>query len=141
MPRVKSFRIARLYNVGSYEHVRVELEIDLGPADSARVAFAGAERILAMMDPKNRLYTQTEILQDRNRLQRMREMPHEEFERCYGGYAGTREEYLGRIEANINEHQAHLDRWRMRQARARRLLDDLGGAYTYTDHKLDWEDV
>lgn len=24
--------------------------------------------------------------------------------------------------------------------RARQLLDDLGGAYTYTDHKLDWED-
>ena len=35
MPRIKSITVARLFNIGNYEHKRIELTVELNPGDRA----------------------------------------------------------------------------------------------------------
>lgn len=35
MPHIKSITVARLFNLGNYEHKRIELTVDLNPGDHA----------------------------------------------------------------------------------------------------------
>lgn len=98
--KVSRFTIARLYNIGHYEHVRYELTIDIAPEDSPRTAFVDAERILSMLDPRGRLYTQEEIDRERKRFEEMRKLTDSQHQQSYGrpdiDYVGTRQEYEAR---------------------------------------------
>lgn len=83
--------IGRLYNLGSYEHVRYELTA-------------------------------------------------EEFRRRNGHFEGTPEEYVQRCKEMHGQNVAERNAWEERSAKARKMMDDLGGAAKWRDAKLDWED-
>lgn len=51
MPRLSRFSIARLYNLGNYEHVRYELTVEVPPECSAKEAFLAALQLLHSADP------------------------------------------------------------------------------------------
>jgi hypothetical protein len=114
--------------------------VDLGPRDSAEAAMIGLEKIMEAMNPKRTCKTWEEIKREEFRLAELRNMSNEDFHRQQGrSYAGTREEYQDWIGAGIAEQKQRIDAWDKRHAKARRLLDNLGGASKWKDAKLDWD--
>jgi hypothetical protein len=63
----------------------------------------------------------------------------EEFRRRYGHFEGTPAEFLARCKKSHDENVASRYAWEARSARARKMLEDLGGAANWKDAKLDWE--
>jgi hypothetical protein len=142
MNRISKITVARLYNLGSYEHVRYELTVEVPEGASATNAIIGVEKILAGLSPlKNAcIKSEQEIERLRREIQEMRTMPVADWERRYGSYQGTVREIIERHEAELNESIAKRAAALSRSARARELFDDLGGAEKWTDAKLDWDD-
>lgn len=140
---ITKITIGRLYNLGSYEHVRYELTAEVREGESPATAILGMERILAALSPKTHTHSRSELEREKLLIERMRlklsdEGP-EEFRRCHGGFVGTPEEYIERCEQSHAENVAARDAWEARSAKARKLLEDLGGAANWKDAKLDWE--
>lgn len=143
--KITRITIGRLYNLGSYEHVRYELALEIPDGQSASAAVDGAERIFSALSPKEPGSVQTEITiqHEARRVQDMKDRlakDPEDFERYYRGYVGTPEEYINRCEQSLNESIAKREAWKARSKKARELLDDLGGASKWHDAKLEWED-
>lgn len=143
--RVSKITVARLYNLGSYEHARYELTIEVPEGASAAKTLRGIERLLSALSPKppGDVKSDAEIDRERHRLLEMKKLLADnpaDFERFHGGYKGTADEYLTRIESGLHESIAKREVWEARAAKARELLDDLGGAAEWKDAKLDWED-
>jgi hypothetical protein len=141
--QISKITVARLYNLGSYEHVRYELTVDVLDGESAAVALIGVERIMEALNPRplNAATSRTEILRKRQQLETHSKLSDEEFSRYHGNSSvGTRAEYVERIRVGIDEDEQKLIALEARAAKARKLLDDLGGAATWKDAKLDWED-
>jgi len=138
---ITKITIGRLYNLGSYEHVRYEMTAEIAEGESASKALIGLEKILSALNPKapGSVPDEDAIKRDIRRLQEMRALNDEDFERFHGGYKGTRAEYLDRISQSIAEGTERLNAWKAKAAKARELLDDLGGAAEFKDAKLDWE--
>jgi hypothetical protein len=143
--RISRITVERLYNLGSYEHVRYGLTIDLPEGCDLKVssAFVGVERILEALNP-NKLKccdSEDELNRKALRLQEDALLSNEEFHRRYGrDYAGTRAEYQERMRKGWEESKAKREQVVARAKNARLLLDDLGGASQWKDAKLDWED-
>lgn len=143
--KITRVTIGRLYNLGSYEHVRYELTVEIPDGESASKAVAGIERIFAALNPREpgSVQTETTILHDTRRVQDMKDRlakSPEDFEQYYRGYVGTPEEYIARCEESLNESIAKREAWKARSRKARELLDDLGGAAKWHDAKLEWND-
>ena len=134
--------IARLYNLGSYEHARYEITAEISEGESASKALIGLEKILSALNPKppGSVPSEDETKREIRRLEEMRALDDDTFERCHGGYKGTRAEYIERISKSIAEGTARREAWQAKAEKARDLLDDLGGAAEWKDAKLDWED-
>ena len=134
--------VARLYNLGSYEHVRYELSVEVPDGQSASKALLGTERLLAALNPKSPYPSETEIAHDKRRVERMKELlgkGEEEFRRENTHFVGTPEEYIARCEESVSEAVNRRQEWKSRQQRARQLFDDLGGAAKWHDAKLEWD--
>lgn len=142
MPRISKITIGRLFNLGSYEHVRYELTAEIDPGESAEVAVVAIERILSALNPKmpGSVISEEEIRRKEAELARMIAMPDDEFDRYHRGYVGTRQEYLDRIAEGIGENKVKRAAWLARSKKARQMLNDLGGAAEWKDAKLDWDD-
>lgn len=140
--RITKITIGRLFNLGSYEHVRYELSADVGESESVETAVIGLEKVLAGLNPKrpSAVKSRDEIDREIRRLAEMRALNNDDFERFHGGYKDTREEYLERISKGIADDETKLRAWQERSQRARELLDDLGAASVWTDAKQSWED-
>ncbi len=141
---ITKITIGRLYNLGSYEHVRYELTAEVKDGDSAKETITGMERILEALSPKTSTHSREELAREKHQVQemhrRLSEEGPDEFRRYYGhGFEGTPEEYIGRCEQSHEENVKRRAAWEARSARARELLDDLGGAAKWKDAKLDWE--
>lgn len=140
---VSKITVARLYNLGNFEHCRYELTIDIPAGESAGTALLGAERILEALNPKTSTHDRDDL--DRG-LRRLRELETDlvldenEFRRKHGHIVGTPTEYHARCSEMHNVEVMKRDAWEAGQAKARKLLDDLGGAANWKDAKLDWED-
>lgn len=142
---VSRITIGRLYNLGSYEHVRYELTVDVKEGESPGTAILGMEKILSALSPKTCTHSRDELLRDRRRINEMRrclaEDGHDEFKRINGYHiVGTPEEYIQRCEESHAENVAKRDAWEARSEKARKMLEDLGGAANWKDAKLEWED-
>ena len=142
---ITKITIGRLYNLGSYEHVRYELTAEVPQGESPATAIIGMEKILAALSPKTSTHSRDELAREKRQVEEMhRKLSDEgpdEFRRYYGhSFVGTPEEYIGRCEQSYSENVARREAWEARSAKARRLLDDLGGAANFKDAKLDWED-
>lgn len=141
---ISRITVGRLYNTGSYEHIKYELTVDIHPGDSAEDAMLGMEKILTALSPKTHTHSRDELAREFKRVQDMHELLREhgaeEFKRRHGHFEGTPEEYIGRCEQAHAENRQARTSWEQRSDKARELLDDLGGAAVWTDAKLDWQD-
>ena len=143
--QVTKITIARLYNLGSYEHERYEICVEVPDGQSAAEAMIGVKKIMQGLAPASKSCTKdrAELARERRRIADMRdkltELGEEEFRRRHGFYEGTATEYIGRCEQRLLEDTLKRDKWELRAEKARKLLDDLGGAAVWKDAKLDWE--
>lgn len=141
--RVTRVTVARLHNIGNYEHVRFEVSAEIAPGDSAAETIVGLERLLEAMDPRDKpTASEIDIRNRKAQWEDLMAMSEEDFRRRHplGSFEGTRLEYLNRVKAGILESEEKLALWNAKQAKARQLFDNLAGAAVWTDHKLDWED-
>jgi len=142
--KITKLTIARLYNLGSYEHVRYELTAEITEGESPATALLGLEKIIAALSPKTSTRSRTELERAKRQLEDMHKKLSDEgpdaFRRYHGSFVGTPEEYIERCEQSHAENVARRDAWEARSAKARKMLEDLGGAANWKDSKLDWED-
>jgi len=141
--RVSKITIGRLYNLGSYEHIRYELTAEVPEGESPATALLGLEKIITALSPKTSTHTRDELARDLRRLEEMHALLSDEgpekFRYRHGHFEGTPEEYIERCERSHSENVARRDAWEGRSAKARKMLEDLGGAANWKDAKLDWE--
>lgn len=141
---ITKITIGRLFNLGSYEHARYELTVEVPQGESAATALAGIERILDALNPRRpcNVPSEEETKQAANRIATMRAMSPEDFERQYLGYGSeaTQASYIASSEQDLADGIKRREEWQARAKRARALLDDLGGAAQWKDAKLDWDD-
>lgn len=139
--QVTKITVGRLYNLGSYEHVRYELTVEVPQGESAATAISAIERILTGLAPlKNAcIKSENEIERAASEVEEMRKMPVVDWERRYGHCKGTAAEVIQRYEESLAEETQKRDAALARAARARKLFDDLGGAAAWKDAKLDWD--
>lgn len=142
-PRISKITVGRLFNLGSYEHVRYELTVEIPEGESAVSAITGMERLLEAMNPAKLRACKSEmdLKRDEVRLQEEALMTDEEFRRRHGNsYVGTRSEYQERCRKSWQEEKERRAKIVAAQKNARQMFDDLGGAAHWKDAKLDWED-
>lgn len=141
-PRISRITIGRLFNLGSYEHVRYELTVDVPEGQSASEVLIGVERLLQAISPNALKYCKSEmdLKRDEARLLEAFTMPEEKFRREYMGWVGTRTEIVERLRKGLEEEKDKRRKLLSLAKRARELFDDLGGASEWKDAKLDWED-
>lgn len=143
--KVSKITIGRLFNLGSYEHVRYEMTVEVRDGESAASAIIGLEKVLEGLKPESQSCTQSrqELARAKLRLVEMRSqletLPEDEFRRKHGHFEGTPAEYVARCERSHFEAVAKRDDWERISKSARRFFDDIGGAEHWKDCKLDWE--
>ena len=142
--KISKITVARLFNLGSYEHVRYELTVDVSEKESTSAALIGLERILNCLSPNTHTKTRAELKRSQQYLLDMlallRKEGAEEFRRRHGHFEGTPKEYIKRCTKNYLDGVRARIAWECKQEKARKMLDDLGGAAKWTDAKLTWED-
>lgn len=137
--------IGRLYNLGSYEHVRYEISVEVGMEESARDALLGVEKILEGLKPESKCCVKSlfDLERGEHRIKELRAAlvanDEGEFRRKHGHFVGTPEEYVARCEESQVGDMAKREAYERRARHARWLLDHLGGAAEWKDAKLDWE--
>lgn len=120
---VSRITVARLHNLGNYEHVRYEIAVEIPDGTSASKVLSDVERVLAGLDPKPPVDDY-----DLRRATEALKRPVEEWEDWERGNEPT---YRSRIAADAE--------WRAAQKLARQALDDIGGTSVYTDAKDTWD--
>lgn len=143
--RTTKITIARLFNLGNFEHQRYEITVELNDVDSASAAIVGLEKILEALAPESRwgVKSQAEIDREQRRITQLHsdleEKGSDEFKRRHGYFEGTPAEYIARCESMRAEERKKRLEYVKRASTARKLLDDLAGASEWKDHKLNWE--
>lgn len=136
---VTRITVGRLFNLGSYEHIRYELTVEVPAGESAATALTGVENILNALNPKrpHGVPSEADLESWKSSLKSTRDGTDEQVRRSYGMSK------YGRIvqqQKAITEGEWKLAGWKARQTRARKLLEDIGGAANYKDAKQDWDD-
>jgi hypothetical protein len=130
---VTRLTIARLFNLGSYEHVRYEVQVDVPEGQSAAQACYGVERILAGLKPKCPV-----DVYELARLKEKTKWSEQDWWRYHG--KDSWESAKAANQAELERQLGKVKAWKDEQTKVRALLDDLGAAYQHTDAKLTWED-
>lgn len=137
--------IGRLFNLGSYEHIRYEISVEISENESARDALVGLEKILSALAPERNccVKTKDDLERGQSRIDELQASlaasTKEEFYRKHGHFVGTPEEYVARCAQSQADDLSNRAAYEKRANRARELLDYLGGAAKWKDAKLDWE--
>lgn len=143
--RVSKITVGRLYNLGSYEHVRYEISLDVAPGESAAKAMIGLERIVKALAPEKSACVKThdELRRELANIERMRAdlatLGEETFRQRHGFFEGTAKQYIKRCFESWKTSRKKRIAWDRRSAKARAKLDSVGGASKWKDAKLDWE--
>ena len=114
--------IARLYNMGNYEHVRYELTCEIPPDGSAKQTALDMAAVLAALKPIRKDYLVEQALA----VTRKEQSALTEYEK----------DHL----AEYQEKVAAYEFLRARKDWALNKLDELGGTSVKTDAKKDWRD-
>jgi len=142
--KVTKITIGRLHNLGNYEHIRYELTAEIKGVDSPTMTLIGMEKIIDALNPLRpvNVPSKEESEREANHITRMRIMSDEDFKQQYLGYGSkaTRESYIASHEKSLAEGVDRFKKWKARAAKARELLEDLGGAANWKDAKLGWEE-
>ena len=140
---ITKITIGRLYNLGSYEHVRYELTAEVAEGESAFQVLSGMERILNALSPKKPpgVDSGSDLERKKFELKRMKALSQDDWNNQYAHFTkGTRAEVIQRLEEAYQEAKNNAHDWVLRCEKARELLEDLGGAAAWKDSKMDWED-
>lgn len=138
--------IARLFNLGSYEHIRYEITVELAEGDSAEKTIIGLEKVMESLKPecKTAVKSRSDLRRDAARIAELRaklvQTTEDQFRHQVGHFVGTPVEYIARLESAHIEEMGKRVAYEMRCQKARALLDDLGGSEKFTDCKLSWQD-
>ena len=142
--KVSKITIGRLYNLGSYEHVRYEISVEMTEGESPATAMIGLEKIIAALSPKTHTHSRDELNRELLTVtelgKHLNEMSEEEFRRRHGFFEGSPVDYWKRCEQGYLQNVSQRVAWEQRSSKARKLLEDLGGAANWKDSKMDWED-
>jgi len=134
---VSKITIGRLFNLGNYEHIRYEIAVDVFPGKAAD-ALIGLERILETLNPKKPDYylTPAAITSAENRIKMLREMTDEQVRHQHGQ---SKYSLLTKWLKQLEDQKTKTLHWDIRQAHARFMLNDLGGAAKRVDAKEHWD--
>ncbi len=122
--RVTHINVGRVYNLGNYENLRVELSVDIAPSDDPTKVFRSIENILRDLRAKSGV--------DRYDLHRAKEAlakPESELDEYEQKKLKSYREYVAKHEASLARRQ-----------KAREALATLDYTSEHKDHKLDWDD-
>jgi hypothetical protein len=131
--KITKITIARLYNLGNYEHERFEIEVAVPEGASAARAMVAVERILSELNPKCPVDVSAMMEADRRF-----KWSDEDWQRSR--WEPSWQQAKADNAQKLKELTFEYTQWKQRQARVRRLLDDLGTASHYRDAKQNWED-
>lgn len=113
--RVTSITVARLYNLGNYEHVRYEVTAVVGPEDKASEVFANLDAVMLAMNPNHKV-SLGEIIHANNVLSETPDDTDENKLRRKGA-----QHVLNRVKRATE-----------RRAEALEVFNDLGGATVFS---------
>lgn len=135
---VSKITIGRLYNLGNYEHIRYELTVDVAPGEAGK-AIVAAENLIAALNPKQPVgVTSRKVLAaGQAKIDEVKAMSDDEVARRHNRSKAVA---IHELEQQYSEQLRLLILWETRQAWARKLFDDLGGASELKDAKQDWDD-
>ena len=139
---ITKITIGRLFNLGSYEHVRYELTAEVPAGESPATALIGLEKIITALNPKMPTgCISVEEEERRNRIiNEMDALGDEEFRSLYlWGENTTRADYMRETIDDLVKGVEQRKEWEARSVKARKLLEDLGGAANWRDAKEDWD--
>lgn len=129
VPLVTSITVARLHNLGNYEHVRYEVTVAVPDGSQPSAVLADLQAVLDDLAPnKVREYQANNARTVLARPALGADAPEYEVQHD----KQRREDAQALLDLQAKE-QRRIDR-------ARAALDDLGGATRYTDAKSRWDD-
>lgn len=136
-PKAKSqisrITIGRLYNLGSYEHVRYELSADVPEGASPLAAWRGIMKILRGANPK----APVSMSQYKLDLDFLKDP--EAWGKNITDVA-ERKRTLATRKKDARARVREFEAWQKARQSALKRLDDLGGAVVHKDAKDDWRD-
>lgn len=132
VPRVTRLTLGRVYNLGNYENLRVEVQVEVPTGSSATAAFVTVERLLSELGESCPVEEY-----DYNAAMERAALTDEEWKGKFGAERWEAEKLAAIGEFREIADPMHL--WKLLQERARNMLDKLNATYTGKDHKLDWE--
>ncbi|HEY4415919.1 MAG TPA: hypothetical protein VGO57_09525 [Verrucomicrobiae bacterium] len=141
---VSKITIGRLFNLGNYEHIRYEITAEIPAGESPATALIGLENILAGLNPKrpNGVLPVHLVEMLRHKLNDTLSATDESLAKEYGcSVENAREFVKEKLQQQIDEAEAAVEKWEFVQRKSRKLLEDLGGAANFTDAKKLWDDT
>ena len=119
--RVKYVSVSRLYNLGNYENRKIDISAEVAPRESASQTAKNLWWICEALKPLRRPSSV------------------ESYEAAIKKPVSEQNEYeKNHLEEWQEEYKTFCIRKELRE-KAIGLLDDLGGATVYTDHKEKWD--
>lgn len=128
-----SLGISRLYNLGNYEHVRYELNVEVPQGVRPSEVMTKIVHLMQAIKPKPPVPSY-----DYERAVKQLESPQEWHKNLKP--AKARRAAIKDMCVSAAKIVEEYETWQKRRAAALDLLDALGGHATTTDHKIDWED-
>lgn len=127
--RVSGVSIARLYNLGNFEHIKYEIRAEIPEGADALAVVSKLRQVLRALKPlKAEGYTE-------KKARKIVDMTPEEREQAVKDGAVSLEDTVA---APILVHR--LETRKARRDAALLLFNDLAGQNVYTDHKEQWDD-
>lgn len=137
---VSKITIARLFNLGNYEHVRFEIAVDVKEGEDAQQCLSNLEQIIEALNPKppHGIRSESELQEARRRLAAAISLTPDEFIERYPGTPRIKK--LQELKKQLNESEEKSKPWIARRAAAQAALNNLGGKIEFKDAKHDWND-
>jgi len=125
-PRITHVEIARLHNLGNYEHVRYQVKVELPLGASPSSVIGELEQMLADLEPKCP-WSAWDLAHAQKLMQQIE--PDE----------GTTPEDHARRRDAARDKLARYAEWRQQREAALAKLDQFGGLAVHTDAKDRWD--
>jgi hypothetical protein len=132
-PRITSFSVGRVYNLGNYENIRLDLSVEVPEGESVRAALTSVMGILKAASPKPPVQAYS-VEHARKQL---------EDPQAWHKNIVIVKERKAAIRCMVKDAKATVSKWEAWKA-SRKLaleaLDAIGATSIRKDHKNDWND-
>lgn len=127
-PKVTALTVARLHNLGNYEHIRYEVTVAVPDAASTGAVLADVTAMLDDLRPNK-----TSAYELKHARELLAQPVPEAAEPGEAERIHSRREHAQKLVDRSDAEEGRI-------ARARAAFDNLGGAQRYTDAKDKWDD-